>query len=224
MRKIALIVAGGTGIRMQAETPKQFMLLHNLPVLMYSLNIFFQYDKNLDVRLVLPESEMERWKTLCEEYHFKVSHVLFAGGETRFHSVKNGLKDIPDSSLVAIHDGVRPLVSKQTISNCFDLAEKQGTAIPVMPVIDSIRKVDQGDSTAESRSHFRTVQTPQVFQSELLLDAYNIEYQDNFTDDASVVEKAGYKIFLAEGNRENIKITSPLDLVIAEALIEHLKI
>lgn len=221
MNKIAIIAAGGTGNRMQSDTPKQFMLLQKLPVLMHSMNTFFHYDNNLELRLVLPYSEIDVWNNLCKEFNFKISHKIFEGGETRFQSVKNGLKDISSSFLIAIHDGVRPLVSERTISNCFDLAENQGTAIPVIPVTESIRKVDQEDSIAKQRDLYRRVQTPQVFQSELLLDAYNAEYEEEFTDDASVVEKAGYKIYLAEGNEENIKITTPLDLVIAEALAKH---
>ncbi len=223
MNKIAIIVAGGAGNRMQSETPKQFMFLQKRPVLMHSINSFFNYNNNLELRLVLPESEIETWQYLCNELDFKIKHKIFAGGETRFHSVKNGLKDISSPSLIAIHDGVRPLVSESTISNCFDLAEQQGTAIPVMPLTESIREVIEEDSFAKQRIHYRRVQTPQVFQSDLLLDAYNAEYEEDFTDDASVVEKAGYKIYLAEGNEENIKITTPLDLVIAEALIAHSK-
>lgn len=219
MNKIALIVAGGTGNRMETETPKQFLLLNKLPMLMHSIKSFYIYNRDMELRLVLPESEIKTWEKLCEKYNFKIQHKIFAGGETRFHSVKKGLENISESSLIAIHDGVRPLVSDQTITNCFDLAQEQGTAIPVMPVVESIRKVEDGDSVAELRALFRTVQTPQIFQSELLLEAYNIEYHADFTDDASVVEKAGYKIYLAEGNKENIKITSPVDLIIAEALL-----
>ncbi len=223
MKKIALIAAGGTGMRMDANIPKQFILLHNLPVLMYSMNTFFSYDNNLEIRLVLAESEMETWKKLCDQFNFKINHRIIAGGETRFHSVQNGLADITGTSLIAIHDGVRPLVSKETISNCYTIAEKLGTAVPIIPLNESIRKIDQEDSFAEPRALYRTVQTPQVFQSELLLDAYNTEYQEEFTDDASVVEKAGYKIYLAEGNQENIKITSTLDMIIAEAFLKHSK-
>ncbi|MBA7521282.1 2-C-methyl-D-erythritol 4-phosphate cytidylyltransferase [subsurface metagenome] len=222
MKKIVLIAAGGSGNRMQSGTPKQFMLLHNLPILMHSINRFYNYDNKLELRLVLPEEEIETWKKLCGKYKFKIKHLLFAGGETRFHSVKNGLKDIAGSSLVAIHDGVRPLVSKKTISNCFKMAEKEGTAIPVIPITESIRRVDQVDSVAEPRALFRLVQTPQIFQSELLLDAYNTDYKEIFTDDAVVVEKAGYKIYLAEGNEENIKITSLTDLPIAETLFKKI--
>ncbi|MGD2034350.1 MAG: 2-C-methyl-D-erythritol 4-phosphate cytidylyltransferase [Bacteroidales bacterium] len=223
MKKIALIVAGGTGSRMESDTPKQFMLLNNLPVLMHCINSFCKYDNNLELRLVLPESEMETWKQLGKQYHFKTDITVFPGGETRFQSVKNGIQEINGSSLVAIHDGVRPLVTPETISNCFALAEKQGTAVPVIPIPESIRKVQEQDSFAEPRSQFRIVQTPQVFQSEFLLDAYETEYDEDLTDDASVVEKAGYKIYLAEGNRENIKITDPIDLIIAETLLKHMK-
>lgn len=186
---------------------------------MYSINAFNVYDSSIQIRVALPESEMETWKQLCSEYKFTVEHTLFPGGETRFHSVKNGLQNIPKQSLVAIHDGVRPLVSTKTIANCFKTAEEFGTAIPVISIDESIRKVQENDSVAEDRSAFKLVQTPQVFQSDILLDAYNTEYRQNFTDDATVVESAGFKIYITEGNEENIKITTAKDLIIAEALL-----
>ena len=218
MKKIAIIVAGGSGVRMNSPLPKQFMLLKNRPILMHSLEKFYLYDSKIELRLAIPSSEFGLWEGLCKKYHFSIKHLLFEGGKQRFDSVKNSLKDIVSPSLVAIHDGVRPLVSLKTIANCFDLAEKKGTAIPVMRLTESIRKVNAKGSVSEERTLFRSVQTPQVFQSEILLEAYNSLYKESFTDDASVVENYGKEIFLAEGNEENIKITSPNDLLIAEVL------
>jgi 2-C-methyl-D-erythritol 4-phosphate cytidylyltransferase len=219
MNKIVLIVAGGNGTRMQSAVPKQFMLLQSLPLLMYSLNIFHIYDATMEIRLVLPENEIDSWKQLCLLHNFQLEHTLFSGGETRFHSVKNGLNNIQSPSLIAVHDGVRPLVSQATIANCFRMAEELGTAIPVTPVKESIRKIYEDDSVAEDRTLYRLVQTPQVFHSDILLNAYNAEYKAVFTDDASVVESAGFKIYITDGNEENIKITTPRDMLIAEAFL-----
>jgi 2-C-methyl-D-erythritol 4-phosphate cytidylyltransferase len=219
MKKIVIIVAGGTGKRMKSDLPKQFLLLANKPVLMHTLSNFFTFDPEMELRLVLPADQTETWKKLCEDYHFKIKHELFQGGETRFQSVKNGLKGIDHFSIVAIHDGVRPLVSHQTIENCFNLAAENGCAIPVMPLTESIRRKIGASSVAEKRELFLSVQTPQVFRSEILLKAYDAVFESSFTDDASVVENAGYSVFLTDGNEENIKITTPKDLIIAQALI-----
>jgi 2-C-methyl-D-erythritol 4-phosphate cytidylyltransferase len=218
MQKIVIIVAGGVGKRMNSNIPKQFMLLGDIPVLMHTIRVFTRYDKDIGIRLVLPEEETESWKRLCRQFHFTVGHQVYKGGETRFHSVLNGLEGITGSCLVAVHDGVRPLVSVKTITNCFLTAEEKGTAVPVLIPKESIREIAGENSVSCNRELFRVVQTPQVFQSEIILHAYNTEYRESFTDDASVVEQAGYKIYLTEGNEENIKITSPLDLRIAEAL------
>ena len=224
MKKIALIVAGGTGVRMQSSVPKQFMVLKNLPILMHAINAFYTYDSSLEIRVALPENEMDSWKQLCMEYHFKKKHTLVSGGETRFHSVKMSLTDIPKPSLVAVHDGVRPLVNPATIANCYKIAGEFGTAIPVVPVNESIRKVNEDDSIAEDRSLYRIVQTPQVFHSDILINSYNVEFKQSFTDDASVVENAGFKIYITEGNEENIKITRPIDLLIADAIMTGLPV
>jgi 2-C-methyl-D-erythritol 4-phosphate cytidylyltransferase len=221
MKKIAVIVAGGAGKRMKTDTPKQFLLLNGLPVLMHTLNKFYSFDPALELRLVLPSDETDTWKELCKEYDFNLKHEVFPGGETRFHSVKNGLHNIDNNSLVAVHDGVRPLVSHNTIKNCFDLAFQKGCAIPVMPLTESIRKLTSSNSTSEKREQFRSVQTPQVFMSEILLKSYLAEFDKSFTDDASVVENAGYPVFLTEGNEENIKITTPKDMIVAKALISN---
>jgi 2-C-methyl-D-erythritol 4-phosphate cytidylyltransferase len=222
MKKVAVIVAGGLGLRMQSDLPKQFIDLNGLPLLMHTINKFYQFDSSMQIRLVLPDSTTETWKLLCEQNKFTLPCMLFKGGENRYYSVKNGLEDLPASSIVAIHDGVRPLVSIGTISRCFELAGKNGTAVPVIPVSESLRKIDGEDSIAEARSNYRLIQTPQVFASEILIDAYNLPYDESFSDDATVVEKAGYKIYLAEGNEENIKITTPKDLWIAEVLLSHI--
>ncbi len=221
IRKIAIIVAGGVGRRMNSEIPKQFITLHSKPVLMHTLQVFYNYDPNMEIRVVLPAEEKETWEQLCSEYSFSIKHTILTGGETRFHSVLNGLEGIDTPSIIAIHDGVRPLVSTKTINDCFVTAEENGTAIPVMPIAESIREVVGEDSVSRTREMYRVVQTPQIFQSEILLDAYNTEFQESFTDDASVVEHAGYKIYLADGNEENIKITSPLDIRIAEVLFDR---
>lgn len=223
MKKIAIIVAGGTGTRMESEVPKQFMLLNGLPVLMHTIRKFYACDSSIEIRIVLPESEIETWNELCNNNNFTIPCQVFPGGETRFHSVKNGLHDLSPHSLVAVHDGVRPLVSKDTIARCYTLAETNGSAVPVIPVRESIRKVEGEDSVSEERSHYRIVQTPQIFSSEILIDAYNLPFEDSFTDDASVVEKAGYKIYLTEGNEDNIKITTSKDLLIAELLSNNTK-
>jgi 2-C-methyl-D-erythritol 4-phosphate cytidylyltransferase len=220
MKKIALVVAGGMGSRMQSSAPKQFMLLNNMPILMHSIKAFYAYDKSIAIRVALPETEIGAWEQLCKEYRFTIKHIVIPGGETRFHSVKNCLDNITETSLIAIHDGVRPLVNPVTIGNCYKIAEEYGTAVPVVPLKDSIRKVIEDDSVAEDRTAYRIVQTPQVFQSDIIINAYNVEYRESFTDDASVVENAGFKIYITDGNEENIKITKPSDLLIAEAIIK----
>ena len=223
MKKIALIVAAGSGSRMKSDVPKQFLKLGKLPLIMHTMYKFHAYDPATELRLVLHESEMGTWENLCREYNFSLNCMIFPGGETRFHSVKNGLQNLITPSLIAVHDGVRPLVSTETIVRCFQLAESSGAAVPVITISESIRKVHGIDSVSEDRTMFRMVQTPQVFDSNILLDAYNLPYEESFTDDSSVVEKAGYKIYLTEGNRENIKITSPNDLLVAEALLSAIK-
>ncbi len=224
MKKVAVIVAGGLGTRMQSEILKQFLALNGLPVLMHTMNRFYAVDTSCELRVVLPDSEIENWNKLCKDYNFTLPHKIFSGGETRYYSVKNGLQDLPSSSIVAIHDGVRPLVSTGTINRCYELAEKNGTAVPVVPVSESIRQVEGEDSVSVERTLFRLVQTPQVFNSDILLDAYNLPFEESFTDDASVIEKAGYKIYLTEGNEENIKITSQRDMLIAEIFLQRMGI
>lgn len=222
MKKIALIVAGGAGSRMKSVTPKQFMLLSGRPVLMHSISAFISYDKNISILLVLPQNQVETWNRLCEEFSFNIEHQIAEGGETRFNSVKNGLALITDEyALVAIHDGVRPLVSQSTIKTCFEFAEKKGNAIPGIPSNDSLRELKVNTSLAVNRDNYRLIQTPQCFSLEQLKEAYQQNYSEKFTDDASVVEMMGGEIHLVDGNRENIKITTEEDLIIAEALMKR---
>jgi len=239
--KIALVVAGGKGERMKTDIPKQFMEIQGKPVLMHSLEAFLRYDVSVQLIVVLPVVQIESWISLCKKHAFDVAHQIVGGGQTRYQSVKNGLDAIQIPALVAVHDGVRPLVSVDTIARCFETAEKYGTAIPVVDLVDSIRQITTDGSLSVDRSAYKLVQTPQVFDSEILKKAYEQEFSQLFTDDASVVEavnsqprKGGVtnesqskiKIHLVEGNRENIKITTGFDLEMAEILIkfENLKI
>lgn len=219
MKKHVIIVAGGTGQRFGAKIPKQFVLLMNKPILMHTIQSFYEYDNSIEITVTLPLDYFDFWKRMCAEYNFTVQHRLVEGGLTRFESVKNGLKHVQEG-LVAIHDAVRPLVSQKTIKECFNTAEETGNAIPVVPLIDSIRQLKGMNNFQVNRDAFVLVQTPQVFGTYNLKEAYKQEYTNEFSDDASVFEKAGFKIHLTEGNRENIKITNQQDIAIAEALIK----
>lgn len=218
MNKYAIIVAGGSGKRMQSHIPKQFLHLGRWPILMHTIMAFEPHVHKIVV--VLPEKEIPNWMSQCEEEDFTVPHSIVAGGQHRFDSVKNGLQAIENDGLVAIHDGVRPLVSNETILRCFEAAAAHGAALPVIDVNESLRKVKKKDNEAVDRSKYRLVQTPQVFSLKLLNKAFTQSYKPQFTDDASVVEATGHKIFLVEGNRENIKITTPLDMLLAEAIVQ----
>jgi 2-C-methyl-D-erythritol 4-phosphate cytidylyltransferase len=213
-----IIVAGGKGLRMGGEIPKQFLPVGGLPVLMRTMKRFHEYSPDLQIILVLPKAQQDYWRNLCKSHQFNIPYLLADGGKTRFHSVQNGLALIPDDEqgLVGVHDGVRPFVSVEVISRCYDLARQQQAVIPVVPVIETLRHVGEG---VKPRDDYRLVQTPQVFDIQLLKAANRQPYQASFTDDASVVEAFGAKVTLVEGNRENIKITTPLDLRIAECLI-----
>lgn len=213
-----IIVAGGKGLRMGGDVPKQFQLLGNQPVLMHTLQRFADDCKDLQIILVLPQEQIEYWSDLGEKYHFGVEHWIVAGGETRFHSVQSGLVQIPDDAegVVAVHDGVRPLVSREVIEKCFEEARRKKAVVPVVPVVESLRHVSDG---AVPRADYRLVQTPQTFDIQLLKQAYLQPFSKDFTDDASVVEAFGHPISMVEGNRENIKLTTPFDLRIAETLL-----
>ena len=218
--KIAIIVAGGKGERMNADIPKQFLEINGLPILMHTLNVFNAYDPEMKLILVLPAIQFEFWKALCKKHDFTLHHQIVEGGTTRFHSVKNGIDAVTDTqALIAVHDGVRPLVSHDTIQRCFDAALSHKAAIPVVELVDSIRRITGAGSEHADRSTFRLVQTPQIFDAALLRKAYEQEFSPFFTDDASVVEALGHKVELVEGNRENIKITTEFDLRVANAII-----
>lgn len=216
-----IIVAGGKGLRMGSDIPKQFLPVGGKPVLMRTLERFREYAADLQIILVLPEAQQTYWRQLCEQYHFDVEYTLANGGQTRFHSVQNGLAKIPDDAIgvVGVHDGVRPFPSIEVISNCYATARVKKAVIPVIPVVETVRQLDGEQSRTVPRDAYRLVQTPQTFDIQLLKAANRQPYNDGFTDDASVVESFGYEITLVEGNRENIKITTPYDLKIAEVLI-----
>jgi 2-C-methyl-D-erythritol 4-phosphate cytidylyltransferase len=211
---------------MNAEIPKQFIELCSKPILMHTIEAFHSYDPTMSIILVIPATQHDFWKELCLKHQFTINHQLAFGGENRFQSVLNGLKAVDNVDLIAIHDGVRPLVSQNTIQKCFDTAMQLGNAIPTTECIESIRELTSDNNSAVDRSKYRLIQTPQVFESKLLKNAYTQDYSSFFTDDASVVESyfatndPNKKIHLVEGNRENIKITTPYDLIIAEAIFK----
>ncbi len=214
-----IIVAGGSGTRMNSAVPKQFMLLKGRPLLFHTLEAFHKACPESSILLVLPPDQFVVWGKLVEQFGFDIPHRCAEGGSTRFHSVKNGLSLITDG-IVAVHDGVRPLVSTETIQRCFSLALEKGSGVPVIPVSDSIRLINGQNSSALNRTNVRLVQTPQCFRVDLLKAAYSQPYQDGFTDCASVWESSGQQVFLTEGNAENIKITQPFDLLIAETMMK----
>jgi len=225
MDNYAVIVAGGRGLRMGGEVPKQFLPVGGLPVLMRTLLTFHKADEHMHIILVLPVDQQEYWNQLCDKFSFKIPHQIVNGGETRFHSVKNGLAMIPSDAdgVVGVHDGVRPFVSESVIRCCYETAYSTGTAVPVVPVVETIRQLlPEGDTMTVDRTLYRLVQTPQAFRVALLKEAYQQPYEEKFTDDASVVESLGYRINLVDGNRGNIKITTPSDMVYAECLCQEL--
>jgi len=219
MKKFAIIVAGVSGNRMGTDIPKQFLELAGKPVLMHTMESFYDFDSECVLIVVLPERHREYWAGLCLKHSFSLRHQVAVGGSTRFQSVKNGLKMIEGEGIVFIHDGVRPLVSPQTIERCSRMAQKNGNAIPVLPVNDSLRRKKGPQSISVDRTLYLSVQTPQTFRCEQILQAYKQDYDSTLTDDASVAEKAGFPIFMVEGNPENIKITTPVDLIFAEAIL-----
>ncbi|MBR4897935.1 MAG: 2-C-methyl-D-erythritol 4-phosphate cytidylyltransferase [Prevotella sp.] len=231
-----IIVAGGKGLRMGGEVPKQFLPVAGLPVLMRTMLRFREYSPDLQIILVLPKAQQEYWKNLCAAHQFSLPYLLADGGKTRFHSVQNGLALIPDDAvgMVGVHDGVRPFVAVEVIRRCYEAARTHQAVIPVVPVVESLRRVGEAmrpmshmdpispmSSTTVPRDEYRLVQTPQVFSIQLLKAANRQPYRDIFTDDASVVEAYGHQVTMVEGNRENIKITTPFDLTIAEAMLRN---
>ena len=218
MKKYIIIVAGGKGLRMGGDIPKQFLPVCGKPVLMRTLEAFHAYDASMCLILVLPVSQQAYWKQLCEEYQFELVHEIANGGDTRFHSVKNGLALVEEDGLVGVHDGVRPFVSQEVITRCYEEAVSLKAVIPVIGVVETVRHLIGEGSETVPRDQYKLVQTPQVFDVALLRRAYQQEYTDLFTDDASAVEALGEKVYLVEGNRENIKLTTPFDLKLAELL------
>lgn len=217
MDKFAVVVAGGNGLRMETDIPKQFLLLKGKPVLMHTLQKFSNCKQ---IILVLPDKQISYWSELCKQYNFLLPHTVVKGGRERFFSVLNGLRDLPDDGLVAIHDGVRPCLSEQLITNSFDEAEKYGNAVAAVPSKDSIRMVDEEKNIAVDRSKYYLIQTPQTFNLALLKKVYGqTVYKATFTDDASVFESAGNNIHLVKGEYTNIKITTPEDLPLAELFL-----
>ncbi len=220
MKQNIIIVAGGKGSRMKSIVPKQFLLLHKKPILMHTIERFYKYNKKIKIIVVLPKNQVKQWNKLCKKYSFKIKHKIAVGGKTRYESVKNGLSLTDSNCLIGIHDGVRPLVSLSTIDKCYKTAKTKGNAIPIIDIVDSVRQLNSKGSKAIDRAKYKLVQTPQVFKSQIINKAYNLPFDEKFTDDASVVESAMYKINIEQGNRENIKITTPYDLIIANALIK----
>lgn len=220
-RRIVIIVAGGSGTRMGAGIPKQFLPLLGKPILIHTIQIFLTLPSITEIILVLPASQIPVWFDLCKKHHFDIKHTIVEGGETRFQSVTNSLRKVSDSeALVAIHDGVRPLVSIEVIERCFQETEKYGNAIPAIKPLETVRFCEESGTTPVDREKVLLIQTPQVFKSSIIKKCYQTPWQPSFTDDASVVEHAGNQIHIVEGNRENIKITTPQDLLFAEILLK----
>lgn len=224
MERYMIIVAGGSGKRMGSDVPKQYLPINGKPILMRTIERIKQYDSNISIIIVLPENQISYWKLLCSEYAFNLPCTIAFGGKERFYSVKNALTYVPDDCLVGVHDGVRPFVSNETLDRLFEVAEKNSAVIPAIAPHESVR-MDTGDSNSIiDRNIVKLIQTPQIFHSSLLKKAYSTDYKTMFTDDASVVEQVmGNKIKLVEGNRENIKITTTFDLMMAEVIYENYK-
>lgn len=218
MKKHVIIVAGGKGLRMGGDIPKQFVPVGGKPVLMRTLEAFHAYDSSMHLIVVLPVTQQTYWKELCDSYRFTLPHEVADGGETRFHSVANGLAKVVGDGWVGVHDGVRPFVSQEVISRCYDEVREKKAVIPVIGVVETVRRLTETGSETVPRDCYKLVQTPQVFEVDLLRRAYRQPYTDAFTDDASVVEALGEQVYLVEGNRENIKLTTPSDLRMAEYL------
>ena len=220
-KEYALIVAGGKGTRIKNSLPKQFIELNGKPVLLHTLEAFFKYSQNITVILVLPEENFSIWEQICKKFNFTKPFILQKGGASRFESVRNGLDKIEDNGLVAIHDGVRPLVSEALIGASFRHAAIHRSAVAAVPLKESLRIKDQDLTKAVDRGLYHQIQTPQTFDIQLIKKAYQTKEDPSLTDDASVAEKAGHVISLFEGSFENIKITTLEDLVIAEALLKQ---
>lgn len=221
MSNSVIIVAGGLGSRMGSEIPKQFLLLKGKPVIFHTIQQFVDYDPEIKITVVLPDEHLSTWQTMCTKNIFHVEHSVVLGGETRFHSVKNGLDSVNNADLIAIHDSVRPHITKTFIEHCFNEAQEKGTAIPCLKINESLRELMGNESKILDRERIRIVQTPQVFKSSVIKEAYEQTYRNSFTDDASVVESTGYRLNIVEGLRGNIKITHPEDLLFSEWMLNN---
>ena len=218
-KQAVIFVAGGTGTRMGSPLPKQFLTLNNTPILIHTLRNFFAFNRNFEMIVVMHHDYISFWKDLCLQFEDVPEHTVVAGGEERFHSVKNGIEAVSsDIQHIAIHDAVRPLVSHETLTRCFNALNEHNAVVPAIPINDSIREVHGVLNKSVDRSLYKRIQTPQCFESSMLKEAYSKPFSPLFTDDASVVEANGHSVFLVEGNLENIKITSPIDLIVGESL------
>jgi 2-C-methyl-D-erythritol 4-phosphate cytidylyltransferase len=220
-KEYAVIVAGGKGTRIKSALPKQFLELFGKPVLLHTIEAFYRYAESIQIILVLPAADFPIWKSICDRFQFTAPITLQHGGDTRFQSVKNGLDKIEGDGLVAIHDGVRPLISEDIIAASFRLAAVHGSAVAAVRLKESIRMTDMDNTRAMDRSRFRIIQTPQTFEVNLIKKAYEMKEDSSLTDDASVAERSGHAISLFEGSYENLKITTAEDLIVAEALLNH---
>ena len=216
MKQYTIIVAGGSGTRMGSSIPKQFLALKSRPVLMHTIEKMHECLPQSEIIVALPKTEINRWKDLCQQHQFQVQYKLCQGGNTRFESVQNALQHIEKDSVVAIHDGVRPFIQEKVFNRFMQIAQEKGAAIPTIPIVESLRQKTKDGTLIVNRDDYLIVQTPQCFKSQIILDAYQLDYQTKFTDDASVVETLGTTIQTVVGNKENIKITTPEDLKIAE--------
>lgn len=221
MKKNAIIVAGGKGLRMGVDIPKQFIPVGGKPILMRTIGAFYDFDPSIRIVLALGKDYIEYWSELCDEYQFLIPHEIVKGGDTRFHSVKNAL-DVIDEGCVAVHDAVRPFLSNELLNNCFQLVQIYRAVVPAIDVIDSLRLLKGSKSKIVDRNLYKLVQTPQVFDCSVLKSAYNLDYSILFTDDASVVEALGFDVYLIDGDRQNIKITTPFDLKFAEFMVDKI--
>lgn len=219
MRRHCLIVAGGKGLRMGEETPKQFLLLNGKPILMHTISSFRKFDPDLNIVLALPSDQLNEWQNLCKQYDFKLKLNIVEGGKTRFHSVRNALDMVPEDGVVAVHDGVRPLLTQELIGRCYASAENEGNAIPCIPVSESMREINEAENHQVDRSKYVLIQTPQVFQGSLLKKAFCQPYENSFTDEASMIENMGVSVNLVKGDTNNLKITSKTDLLVAESIL-----
>lgn len=226
MKRFAVIVAGGKGLRMGKELPKQFIELDNLPVLMHTIRTFHNFDQGMGIYVVLPKEHIDFWENLCRKYSFDIEHSVVIGGKERFHSVKNGLSAVSTDSdgVVAVHDGVRPFISHEALDRLFNTAQEKGVAVPVIDSVNSVRIADEKGNRAIDRNSVKLVQTPQVFHLSKIREAFIQEFSVRFTDEAAVYEETGREIILVKGDEANIKITTPVDLLVAESLIKAKKI